>query len=365
MEVPRKPRRRMLLASAVGVAILVTAVGLSCAFKNAGSAAKPKKKAEKKEEQVLASPVEVSEVKDGSINTFLETTATLEAQNQATLVARREGPFVEVAAEEGQWVKTGDVLARLDDKEANLAVERASLALEVARREADRADSLGSQGFMSAKDHDDLVLKRRTAEVELEQARYNLGLTRVVAPFPGRIVERDIHLGETVTPGKSCFTIVDFDPVRARLYFPERDLPAIKVGQQAALTLDSYPGQVFDARVSLVNPVVDQSNGTFKVTIELPNANGTLRPGAFARVRLKTGSFASTLLLPRRGVMSEDGEDYVFVARGDSAVRVSVKVGAIENDTAQITAGLTRGERVVTVGQGGLKQGSKIRVVRS
>ena len=363
MEVSRKPRRRMLLASALGVALLATAVGLSCAFKNAGSNSKPKKKAEK--DAVTASPVEVSEVRDGPINTFLETTATLEAQNQATLVARHEGPLVQVAAEEGQWVKAGDLLARIDDREAKLAVDRAALSLDVALREANRADTLHAQGFMSPKEQDDLVLKRRTAEVELEQARYNLGLTRIVAPFAGRVVERDIHLGETVTPGKSCFTVVDFDPVRARLYFPERDLPAVKVGQQALVTLDSQPGQVFDARVTLVNPVVDQSNGTFKVTLELPNPSGSLRPGAFARVRLKTGSFASALLLPRRGVLSEDGEDYVFVARGDSAVRVPVKLGAVENEAAQITTGLARGDKVVTVGQGGLKQGSKIRVVRS
>ena len=363
MEVQRKPRRRMLLASAVGITLLITAVGLSCAFKNASTSGKDKKKAEK--DPVPASPVEVSEVKDGSISTFLETTTTLEARNQATLVARREGPLVEVVAEEGQWVKAGDLLARLDDKEASLAVDRASLALEVAKREAARADTLHSQGFMSPKEQDDLVLKRRTAEVELEQARYDLGLTRIVAPFAGRVVERGVRLGENVTPGKSCFTVADFDPVRARLYFPERDLPAVKLGQEALVTLDSYPGQVFLAKVTLVNPVVDQSNGTFKVTLELPNPGGALRPGAFARVRLKTGSFANALLLPRRGVMSEDGEDYVFVARGDSAVRVPVKLGAIENDTAQITTGLVRGDRVVTVGQGGLKQGSKIRIVRS
>jgi len=363
MEVQRKPRRRMLVASALGLILLVTAVGLSCAFKNAGSNGKGKKKAEK--DPVPASPVEVSEVRDGAISTYLETTCTLEARNQATLVARREGPLVEVVVEEGQWVRAGDLLARLDDKEASLAVDRASLGLEVAKREAVRADTLHSQGFMSPKDQDDLVLKRRTAEVELEQARYNLGLTRIVAPFAGRVVERDVHLGETVTPGKACFTIVDFDPVRARLYFPERDLQSVRVGQQALVSLDSRPGQPFEARVTLVNPVVDQTNGTFKVTLELPNPGGALRPGAFARVRLKTGSFANALLLPRRGVVSEDGEDYVFVARGDSAVRVPVKIGAIENDTAQITTGLARGDRVVTVGQGGLKQGSKIRIVRS
>lgn len=363
MEVQRsRRRRRMLIASGMGLVLLVTAVGLSCAFKSAGSNGKGKKKAER--DSIPASPVEVSEVRDGPISTFLETTATLEARNQATLVARREGPVVEVAAEEGQWMRAGQLLARLDDKEARLAVERAALALEMAKREAERAEQLHSQGYMSPKEQDDLVLKRRTAEVELEQARYELGLTRIVAPFSGRLVERTVHLGETVTPGKSCFTMVDFDPVRARLYFPERDLSAVRVGQQALVTLDSHPGQAFEARVTLINPVVDQANGTFKVTLELPNPGGALRPGAFARVRLKTGSFASALLLPRRGVLTEDGEDYVFVARGDSAVRIPVKLGAVEHDTAQITAGLARGERVVTVGQGGLKQGSKIRVVR-
>jgi membrane fusion protein (multidrug efflux system) len=353
----------MIVLSSLGLVVLV-AVGLSFAFKNANSNGKTKKgKAER--DSIPASPVEVSEVRDGPINTFLETTATLEARNQATLVARREGPVVEIATEEGQWVTAGSLLARLDDKEARLAVERAELALAVAKREAERADQLHSQGYMSPKEQDDLVLKRRTAEVELEQRRYELGLTRIVAPFAGRVVERMIHLGETVTPGKSCFAMVDFDPVRARLYFPERDLAAIRVGQQALVTLDSHPGKVYAAVVSLVNPVVDQSNGTFKVTLELPNPGGALRPGAFARVRLKTGSFASALLLPRRGVLTEDGEDYVFVARGDSAVRIPVTLGAIENDTAQITTGLAAGERVVTVGQGGLKQGSKIRVVRS
>ena len=359
---PRRGRRRMLVLSGLGLVLLV-AVGLSFAFKNANGNGKAKKKAER--DSIPASPVEVSEVRDGPINTFLETTATLEARNQATLVARREGPVVELATEEGQWVQAGSLLARLDDKEARLAVERAELALAVAKRAAERADQLHSQGYMSPKEQDDLVLRRRTAEVELEQRRYDLSLTRIVAPFAGRVVERMINLGETVAPGKSCFSMVDFDPVRARLYFPERDLPAVKLGQQALVTLDSHPGKVFEAVVTLVNPVVDHSNGTFKVTLELPNPGGTLRPGAFARVRIRTGSFASALLLPRRGVLTEDGEDYVFVARGDSAVRIPVTLGAIENETAQITAGLAAGERVVTVGQGGLKQGSKIRVVRS
>jgi len=79
-------------------------------------------------------------------------------------------------------------------------------------------------------------------------------------------------------------------------------------------------------------------------------------------VRLKTGSFADALLMPKRGLISEDGEQFVFVARGDTVARAPVTVGAIEGEQAQILAGLSPGDRVVTIGQGGLKPGARIKV---
>jgi len=157
--------------------------------------------------------------------------------------------------------------------------------------------------------------------------------------------------------------MADDNPVIARLYFPQRELQRVRVGQEAYLTLDTQAGQEFPARVTLVNPAVDKANGTFKVTIELSNSGGRLRLGTFARARLRTDSYANTLVMPRRGVLSEDGEDYVFVARGDSVVRASVKLGALDGDRAQVLAGLQEGDRVVTVGQGGLKPGAKIKPV--
>jgi multidrug efflux pump subunit AcrA (membrane-fusion protein) len=207
-------------------------------------------------------------------------------------------------------------------------------------RESERAKQLSSQGFMSTKELDDLGLRQRTAKLELEQARYDLEQTHLVAPFSGRVLERMINLGETVTSGKECFRVADDNPVIARLYFPQRELTRVRVGQEAVLTLDTQPGQEFPARVTLVNPAVDRANGTFKVTVELANSGGRLRL-----------------------VLSEDGEDYVFVARGDSVVRTSIKLGALDGDRAQVLAGLQEGDRVVTVGQGGLKPGAKIKPV--
>jgi RND family efflux transporter MFP subunit len=220
-----------------------------------------------------------------------------------------------------------------------------------------------AQGYLSDKEMDDLDLKRRSAEVELGQARYDLSETRIVAPYAGRVTGRMIQMGETVTAGRECFRLEDFSPILARVYFPEREAARVRPGQPAWVECDAQPGVQLAARVTLVNPVVDRSNGTFKVTLELPNPRGDLRPGAFARVRLKTGEFAGATLVPRRALQLEDGESYVFLARGDSVVRTSVTVGAVEGDRAQVIAGLAPGDRIVTVGQGGLKTGSRIKPV--
>jgi len=369
-----RPSRKALLWLGLGVALLTAGVVALFVARNAdgkgtrttasapGSAKKMAAKKDAAKEGTPSAPVEVSVVRRGGIDTWLETTATLEARNSAVIVARRQGQVMALPAEEGQWVERGAVLARLDDTEARLAAEHAELALEAAKREEERAAKMQTEGYLSSKEWDDIQLRSRTAKIELEQARYGLSQTTIKAPFAGRVVERSINLGETVAPGQSCFRLLEFNPVRARLYFPERELERVHVGQDAELVLDAQPGRIYPARVALVNPVVDHSNGTFKVTLEAPNPAGSLRPGSFARVRLRTGSFADALLVPRRGVLTEDGERYVFVARGDTVVRAVVSLGAVEGDDAQILAGLAAGDRVVTIGQGGLKSGARIKV---
>lgn len=357
-----RPRRRAMLVG--GIAIVVVAVlggvGLMAQRANGNGSEKKKKDAP---DETTAAPVELAEVRRGGIDTYLQSTTTLEARNEASLVARRQGQVMAIPVEEGQWVHKGDPLAQLDDRETRLAVDRAELAEKVAERELNRGRQLREKGYLSPKELDDLELKLRDATVALGQARYDLSLTRIVAPFSGRVVERSINLGETVPDGKECFRIADFDPILARVYFPERDLARVKVGQEARLDFDARPGQSYTAHVWLVNPVVDPANGTFKVTLEVPNPKGMLRPGTFARVHLRTGTFEDALLVPRRGVLSEDGDQYVFVARGDSVQRVPVHMGAVENDMAQILDGLEAGDRIVTLGHGGLKSGAKIRPV--
>jgi len=357
--ITRRPRR-IWLWSALGVLVVAGVItGIMFARRADGLG---KKKADK--EGPSASPVELTCVTRGEIATHLQTTATLEARNSAVLVARGQGEVVAVVAEEGKWVESGAVLARLDDTEARLALERAEVGAQMARRESERGHQLSDRGYLSGKDLDDLDLKLRSAQVELEQRRHDVAEMRVVAPFAGRVTERMIQLGETVMPGRECFRLVDMEPLLARVYFPEREVSRLRVGQSGVVEVDAHPGHEFPARVTIVNPVVDRANGTFKVTLEVRDPEKRLRPGSFARVRIRTDTFGDAVLVPRRASLNEDGEDFVFVAHGDTVSRVPIRLGAISGDTAQILAGLAPGDSVVTIGQGGLKQGSRIKSVK-
>jgi membrane fusion protein (multidrug efflux system) len=360
---PRKSHgRRALVWSLVGVAaVAVVVVGLLVARNGQANNAGGKKG--KKDEPVPAAPVALAPVGRGSISMFLETTTVLEAQNSATLVARRQGQVVGAPVEEGTQVAAGAVLVRLDDTEARIAVARAQAAYDQARRDAERGRKLKEQGLSFDQAMDDLQFKLETARQGLAQAQYDLTQTRITAPFAGKVVSRTVQRGETVTPGKECYQLANFDPLLARVYFPETELPRVRVGETATLESSAQPGRPYGARVTLVNPVVDRTNGTFKVTLEVRDPSATLRPGSFARVRLMSDSFADAIVVPRKSLVIEDGDAFVFVAQGDSVVRLPIKVGAVSGDTAQVLAGLVPGQKVVSVGQGGLKQGSRVKAV--
>lgn len=361
--VPVRPRsRRALIIGAIAIAI-VAIVTAGLLFARNGQANNVKNKKGKKEDGPTAAPVELTTVGRGDISTFLETTTVLEAANTAILVARRQGQVTALLVEEGQNVSAGQPLARLDNAEARIALGRAHATYEQAKRDAERGVALQSRGLNSAAAMDDIKLKLETAKQNHAQAQYDLAQTRIVAPFAGKVVSRMIQLGETVTPGKECFRVDDFTPLLARVYFPERDQAQVHVGQFATLEVTALPGVTYPARVTLVNPVVDRSNGTFKVTLEVNDTRGALRPGSFARVRLTSGSFANAVVLPRKAVITEDGDAFVFVAAGDSVNRVAIRMGAVSGDTAQILEGLAPGQKVVSIGQGGLKQGSRIKSV--
>jgi membrane fusion protein, multidrug efflux system len=310
-----------------------------------------------------AVPVEVAPVERRSISAFIETNGTLEAENEVDIVARVSAPVVELRAEEGMAVKAGQILARLDPNEIRAQYEISRVNLEETKLAFERAERLKGNQLISPEEYEQAFSRHETAKAELEKNQIQLGYTEIRAPFGGLIVARYVDQAQQVSPNTPLFRISDFDPLLCPIQVPERELPRLRVGQPAYLTVESWPSERFNATVLRVRPVVDAATGTVRVTLDV-QGQGRLRPGMFARVYLETATRSDALVIPRSALSLESIGDTLYVAEDGVARRREVTLGFEERNVVEVRSGVAAGELVVVVGQDGLSDGTPIQVLR-
>jgi RND family efflux transporter MFP subunit len=146
---------------------------------------------------------------------------------------------------------------------------------------------------------------------------------------------------------------------------PEKEIFGIEKNQQVSLTLNAQKDVKFTGKIDQINPAVDSKTGTVKVTIIIDSAPQSVRPGSFVDVRLVTQRHDNALLIPKRALVEEAGEKYVFLLNKDMVVRRTVRVGFTDDANAEILSGVDAGNSVVTAGQGSLRDGSRAEVVEN
>ncbi|HXK59052.1 MAG TPA: efflux RND transporter periplasmic adaptor subunit [Acidobacteriota bacterium] len=360
----------------------------------------------KKPGQDTAVPVELAEAVSGQISSFLVSTTNLRALRDVDVASQIEGVVKSIEAEEGDFVEAGEVLCRLDDTQLKIRLQTAEQRLAQARlqlekgrvrqektevqikngrEDLERYKRLYEDKLVSVRDvalleykveeleHDQRVsssetreLSHRVEELEAEIAQVNLEISRTLirAPFSGYIVERMVDLGQVVRNLAPVFKLSDFSPLFADVHLAETEAGQVRPNQSAIIRLGSKLSEQVPAHVARISPVVDQSSGTVKVTVEMKKAQGAFKPGAFVRVEIKTDTRENAVLIPKRAVLEEDGQHFVYVAEKDNANRVAVDLGYQRDDQVEVLTGLKPGQQVVVAGQGALKKGSKIRVIK-
>ncbi|MFB3904389.1 MAG: efflux RND transporter periplasmic adaptor subunit [Acidobacteriota bacterium] len=354
-----------------------------------------------------AVPVELAKAVSGQISSYLVSTANLRALRDVDVAGQTEGIVKSIEVEEGDLVRAGQVLCRLDDTQLRIRLETAQQRLAQARLQLEkgrvrqekteaqiknsredlrRYQKLFDDKLVSERDvallrykieeleHDQRVstsetreLTHRVDELQAEIAQVNLEIsrTRITAPFGGYITQRSVNVGQVVRNLEAVFKLSDFSPLFADVHLAEAEAGQVKPGQAAIIRLGSDLSDQVPARVARISPVVDQSSGTVKVTVEMKDAQRGFKPGAFVRVEIKTDTRQNAVLIPKKAVVEEDGQHFVFVADKDSANRVKVNLGYQREDQVEVLGGLEVGQQVVVAGQGALKKGSKIRVIQS
>ena len=330
------------------------------AKKSGGFLARFRKGDEDEKKEELRVPVELALVGREDVASTLGATASLEAEKLVDVQCKAAGQIKALPAEEGDWVERGELLALLDGEAETVALEEASLRAEAGERDFARGEALHAEQGISNKELQDLRFRWEEADAQRKAAALRLEYTRILAPFSGRITERLVAPGQHVAPGTPLFRLVDSDPLLACVYLPEKLAARIAIGQAVRIVPDSAPELELPGEVLRIAPIVDTRTGTVKVTCRVSAGDELLRPGSFVRVQVETDLHANVLVIPKRALVPEGGETYVFKAVADSVIKVSITTGYADAGRVEVLTGLAEGDRVVSVGTGSLKSGSKI-----
>lgn len=369
-------RKKVLLAGGVTLA-LALAIGGGLMFKSRNAEAADAKAGDKKNAASVTGkdgkngkengkapvPVSVASISLAPISSYLSATANLVAENEVKVLSEAEGRVATLLVEEGEFVRKGSPLVQLVRGDAEMAAAKARVRFGNAKVGWERAKGMFDKGLMSQGDYDQTVMEKEVAQQELAEAEWRLSKTTVRAPFDGVIAVRTVNEGQHVRPGDALFTITDFDPLVARIYLPEKDVLGLEVGRAVRLTLRATEQIRFDGRIRQISPVVDTATGTVKVTVEAVRPPESVRPGAFVSVDIVRTTRPSATILPREAVLRELQASHVFVAQNGVAKKRSVTLGIEEGERVEVLSGVRAGEQVIVAGQGGLKDGSPIKIL--
>lgn len=321
-----------------------------------------KKEEEKKEEPSI--PVETAPVVVGPIDAAYRGTATLEAENEATVMAKQGGVIEQVLVEEGDRVKAGQVLARLETDKLRFEVARAQADVDRLEQDFTRLKSVYQRNLVSREAYDKTQYDLAAARAAADLASLALKEAEIRAPFDGVVSARYIKRGNQILAGAQAFRVTQLDRLRAAIYVPERDIYKLKAQHHVNLSVDAWPDKSFGGEVTLINPTVDASSGTVKVTVTVDGKQTELRPGMFARAEILYDRREAALLVPRDAVLVEDAAESVYVVADGRAHRRLIKTGYGDANNFEVIEGLKAGDAVVTTGQSSLKDDAKVETVQ-
>lgn len=320
---------------------------------------------EPEDDEVSAIPVETATATRGEILAVYSGTAPIEAFADAQVVAKVGGEVREILAEEGDEVVKGQLLLRLDGDRLRLAAQQAEANLRKLQRDFQRNTDLKERSLISPGDFDKIQYEMEALEASFRLAQLELAYTEIRAPIDGVVSRRFVKIGNTIEVNEPTFHLTSLEPLVSYLHVPEREYRRLAPGQPASIAVDALQGVRFEGTVARISPVVDPLTGTFKATIEVVDPSRRLKPGMFGRISIVFDRRVDALKIPRSAIVEEGGDSAVYVVKDGTAERRIIRTGYVEGGQVEVIEGLSETEPFVLVGQGALKEGSKVSVINA
>ena len=334
-------------------------------------------KMQHKTAEARAAQQETSEVEKKSVNVGIrilepkdvEETftlpGTLEAWENLTLSLEQSGPIVWVGPSEGDRLKAGDEILRID-KEALLAQHaRNGTNYDIRKKQLERADALLAEQLISERERDEVYQAFQSASASYTETRIALENSTLVSPIDGILDRLLVDRGEYGNMGTPAAVVVKVDKLKVLVDVPEKDVSYTKTGQRVrVITADANEkGVGRRGRIINVSYLADEMTRTYRSKIQIDNSDGFLRPGMIVRVRFVRRVIKDALVVPLYAVIDRDGQKFVFVEEDGTAVIRQVRLGPIINGTVVVFGGIQVGEHLVVKGQQLLADGGPVRVI--
>jgi RND family efflux transporter MFP subunit len=367
--------RKTLLVLAIASALAACGKGNKEPAKPATGTTQSDAKKDDKPVQLLVSPEDVLTVQSNALASGPVITGSVQPERKADLRAEVSAVVLQVLKENGEPVKRGDVLVKLDETSirdslmsAEEAARAASQAFEQSTRALDRLKTLRASGMTSAQALDDAEVRRNSAQSEVSAARARLvaarqqvGRTVVRAPFDGIVSDRKVSAGDTAAIGKELLKVIDPTSMRFEGRVSADKIAAVKVGQPVMFRVNGYGEQQFAGVVKRIDP---SANDVTRQVEVLVGFNGTSQPrvaGLYAEGRIDA-VLSDALMLPEAAMVKAGDKTYAWKVKGALLTKADLTVGTRDPRTGnyEIKGGLTAGDTVLRHPSTNLKDGQKV-----
>ena len=310
-------------------------------------------------------PVETAIAQLGVATSDIVAVGSLQSDESVKIAPEIAGRIAEITFKEGEKVNEDDVLVKLDEALTQAEVDEAEARFNLAKSNFDRATTLARSGTGTERARDEAVAALETGRVALELARVRLSKHTIKAPFPGTVGLRATSVGAFVPVGTAIVNLEKIDTLKLDFKVPEIFLSQVAVGQRVEVTVDALPNRKFSGSIYAIDPMVDVNGRALQIRARLPNADGTLRPGLFARITITGPKEEKVVLVPESALVPRGGENFVYTIEGEKATEIKVRLGQRKAGQVEVLEGLAAEATVVTAGHQRLRNGAAVEVITS
>ena len=308
----------------------------------------------------------------------IEAIGFIEPNQGVTLSTELAGTIDAITFESGKPVKAEQLLLSLDStvERANLRASQAKLP--AAKAKFDRFQNLYKTSSISKEQLDEAEAAYRSLEADIESLKATIARREVRAPFSGVVGLRNVFLGQYLQPGTDIVRLEDTSVMRLRFTVPQTDISKIKLGQTIKINVDAYPQTQFDGHITAIEPAVNFQSGLIQVQADIPNNDGQLRSGMFARASIILTTVKDQIVIPQTAIsFTLYGQNVYVLKEGEEtdkegnkvkvlrAKQVVVKAGERRGNDVHVLSGIQAGDQIVLSGQVRLSNDTKVHVVEN